>query len=148
MGFDIDTITNKIGGATAKPTADAGLDKERIRTLAEQFESTMISQMLKGMQTSLFENEEEGTSSSGIGPLSDALFGELSQSIAKAGGFGIANAMMGPLTARLQPCRARPISRRPPRRLPLRRRPVVRPPCRSSPHCNRSTRHPFHCPVE
>ncbi len=99
MGFDIDTITNKIGGATAKPTADAGLDKERIRTLAEQFESTMISQMLKGMQTSLFENEEEGTSSSGIGPLSDALFGELSQSIAKAGGFGIANAMMGPLTA-------------------------------------------------
>jgi murein DD-endopeptidase MepM/ murein hydrolase activator NlpD len=99
MGFDIDTITNKIGGAAARATSDAGLDKDRIKSLAEQFEATMVSQMLKGMQTSLFEGEDGESSSSGVGPLSDALFSELSLAITKAGGLGIANAMMAPLVA-------------------------------------------------
>lgn len=98
MANDIATVIKGLGNPTGIPAANGGLDKEQIKTLAEQFESTMVSQMLKGLQTSLFDSEEDGGSSTGVGPLSDALFNELSQAITKAGGFGIANAMTGPLT--------------------------------------------------
>lgn len=99
MAYELDPVSTALTSATAKPTANAGLDKAQIKTLAEQFESTMVSQMLKGLQTSMFDNEENGDASSGVGPLSDALFNELSLAITRAGGMGIANAMIGPLTA-------------------------------------------------
>ena len=99
MAYDIDSAITALTNATAKPPANAGLDRAQIKTLAEQFESTMVSQMLKGLQTSMFDNEENGDASSGVGPLSDALFNELSLAITRAGGMGIANAMIGPLTA-------------------------------------------------
>jgi murein DD-endopeptidase MepM/ murein hydrolase activator NlpD len=95
----IDTVVNGLTSATTKASGNAGLDKAQIKTLAEQFESTMVSQMLKGMQTSMFDNEENGDASSSVGPLSDALFSELSLAITRAGGMGIANAMIAPLTA-------------------------------------------------
>ena len=100
MASEVDTVVNGFTtGAVGKSTANAGLDKAQIKTLAEQFESSMVSQMLKGMQTSLFDNEDNGDSSPNMGPLSDALFNELSLAITRAGGMGIANAMIGPLTA-------------------------------------------------
>lgn len=99
MAHDLDPVATALTNVTAKPAAHAGLDKAQIKTLAEQFESTMVSQMLKGLQTSMFDNEEDGDASSGVGPLSDALFNELSLAITRAGGMGIANAMIGPLTA-------------------------------------------------
>ena len=100
MASEVDTVVNGFTtGAVGKSTANAGLDKAQIKTLAEQFESTMVSQMLKGLQTSMFEGEEGGEGSSGIGPLSDALFNELSLAITRAGGLGIANAIIAPLTA-------------------------------------------------
>ncbi len=95
----LDTVVNGLTSATTKAAGNAGLDKAQIKTLAEQFESTMVSQMLKGMQTSLFDSEENGDASSGIGPLSDALFNELSLAITRSGGLGIANAMIAPLTS-------------------------------------------------
>ncbi len=97
----VDPVVTGIATGAAK-AGNAGLDKAQIKALAEQFESNMVSQMLKGLQSSMFggedEGEDSGSSSSGIGPLSDALFSELSLAITKAGGLGIANAMMGPLT--------------------------------------------------
>lgn len=95
----IDTAIKGLPIGAVKGAANNGLDKAQIKTLAEQFESTMVSQMLKGLQTSLFDSGEDGDSSTGVGPLSDALFNELSQSITKAGGLGIANAMIAPLTS-------------------------------------------------
>lgn len=96
-----DTVVNALTSGVAKTGAatgaNAGLDKAQIKTLAEQFESTMVSQMLKGLQSSMFEGEDSDAGNS-IGPLSDALFNELSMAITKAGGLGIANAMMAPLT--------------------------------------------------
>ena len=99
MAFELDTVVNGLSNAALKPSAAAGLDKAQIKTLAEQFESTMVSQMLKGLQTSMFDNEENGEASSSVGPLADALFNELSLAITRAGGLGVANAMIGPLTA-------------------------------------------------
>ncbi len=99
MAYDLDAVTKALTNTTVKPAANAGLDRAQIKTLAEQFESTMVSQMLKGLQTSMFDNDENDDASSGIGPLSDALFNELSLAITRAGGMGIANAMIGPLTA-------------------------------------------------
>lgn len=95
----IDTVVNGFTSATTKAGGHAGLDKAQIKTLAEQFESTMVSQMLKGMQTSMFDSDENGDASTSVGPLSDALFNELSLAITRAGGLGIANAMIAPLTA-------------------------------------------------
>ena len=101
MATDVTQVIKGLGGTAGKPTAaNAGLDKDQVKTLAEQFESTMVSQMLKGLQTSLFDNEEEdGESSMGVGPLSDALFNELSMAITKAGGLGISKSLTGAITA-------------------------------------------------
>lgn len=101
MGFETDFVPSRASGIALK-SADPGVDKAQLKTLAEQFESMMVSQMLKGLQSSMFEGEQEGSGSSGVGPLSDALFNELSLSITKSGGLGIAKAMMAPLTTQAQ----------------------------------------------
>lgn len=101
MAHEIDTVIGGLTNAAAKAPPNNGLDKAQLKTLAEQFESTMVSQMLKGLQASMFDSEDEGGGSSGIGPLSDALFNELSMTITKSGGLGISKAMMGPLSSQV-----------------------------------------------
>ena len=76
--------------ATAAPA-----QQERLRALAAQFESMLLSQMLREMRASMFDDSEDTGFSTG--PLSDTLFTELSLALSRAGGVGLGQAVMGPL---------------------------------------------------
>ena len=84
------------------PSAAAGLGKpapgqsrEQLRALAAQFESMLMAQMMRSMRTSMFDDGKD--TGFADGPLSDALYGELSLALSRAGGFGLGDAVMGPL---------------------------------------------------
>jgi murein DD-endopeptidase MepM/ murein hydrolase activator NlpD len=68
---------------------------ERLKALAEQFESMLVSQMLQEMRKSMFEDGEGDKSA--LAPLSDTLFSELSLAISRAGGVGFAESITTPL---------------------------------------------------
>jgi murein DD-endopeptidase MepM/ murein hydrolase activator NlpD len=85
------SATGASGGG--KPTAD------QIRTLAAQFESMLLSQMLREMRSSMLDEDEDQASGFGDGPLSDAMTSQLGIALAQAGGIGLANAIASPLTA-------------------------------------------------
>jgi murein DD-endopeptidase MepM/ murein hydrolase activator NlpD len=76
--------------------AARGFDAEKIKALAAQFESMLVSQMLKEMRASMFESKDDG--GAGLGPLSDSLFSELSLAISRAGGVGLADSLIAPLS--------------------------------------------------
>jgi len=69
---------------------------ERVKALAAQFESMLVSQMMQQMRASMFESDESG-SSNDTAPLADALFSELSLAISRAGGMGLADSFIKPL---------------------------------------------------
>jgi murein DD-endopeptidase MepM/ murein hydrolase activator NlpD len=69
---------------------------EQLRLLAAQFESMLLSQMLSQMRSSMFD-DEEGDAGFAKGPLGDAMYSELSLALSRAGGFGLADSMLGPL---------------------------------------------------
>jgi Rod binding domain-containing protein len=70
---------------------------ERLKALAEQFESMLVSQMLQEMRKSMFEDGE--SEKSALAPLSDTLFSELSLAISRAGGVGFAESITMPLVS-------------------------------------------------
>ena len=83
--------------ADAPSQAQAQKTPEQLRLLAAQFESMLLSQMLTQMRSSMFEDDDEGGSGFAKGPLADAMYGELSLALSRAGGFGLGDAMMAPL---------------------------------------------------
>ena len=70
-------------------------DSERLKTLAAQFESLLMGQMMQQMRSSLFDSDEGGDKSSA--PLADALFSELSLAMSRSGGMGLAESFLAPL---------------------------------------------------
>jgi murein DD-endopeptidase MepM/ murein hydrolase activator NlpD len=76
-----------------RPTA------EQIRTLAAEFESVLLSQMLRQMRSSMLDDDEDEASGFGDGPLSDVMTSQLGIALARAGGIGLAGALATPLTA-------------------------------------------------
>lgn len=87
-----------IDGAPA--SASNAASPERLKALAAQFESMLVGQMMQQMRTSMF-SDENGKEDGGSAPLADALFAELSLAMAKAGGLGLANSVMTPLTQQI-----------------------------------------------
>ena len=86
--------TRAISGTSGTPgTPDAS--PERLRALAAQFESLLLSQMLKEMRASMFD--DEGETGLGSGPLADTLFSELSLALSRTGGIGLADSVLNPL---------------------------------------------------
>jgi murein DD-endopeptidase MepM/ murein hydrolase activator NlpD len=81
-------IAGRLDG-TAAPTP------EQVRHLAEQFESLLLGQMLRQMRTSLFDADAD--TGFADGPLSDAVFSELSLALSRAGGIGIGETLMSSL---------------------------------------------------
>ncbi|HVT46350.1 MAG TPA: peptidoglycan DD-metalloendopeptidase family protein [Vicinamibacterales bacterium] len=92
VGTTPDVSATGVSGG-GKPTA------EQIRTLAAQFESMLLSQMLREMRSSMLDEDEDQASGFGDGPLSDAMTSQLGIALAQAGGIGLANAIVSPLTA-------------------------------------------------
>jgi Rod binding domain-containing protein len=90
--------TAALGAAGANPAAtDPHQEVERLRTLAAQFESILLGQMLREMRDSTFD-EDKDESGFGGGPLADSLYSELSVALSRAGGLGVGQAMLEPLT--------------------------------------------------
>jgi Rod binding domain-containing protein len=81
------------------PTAE---ETTRLRSLAAEFEAMLLGQMLKEMRASMFE-EPDSSSGFGGGPLADSVFAELSLALGRAGGFGLAQAMLQPLVRQALP---------------------------------------------
>jgi murein DD-endopeptidase MepM/ murein hydrolase activator NlpD len=78
----------------------AGRNPEKLRALAAQFESLLINQMMHSMRTSVFDDGKD--TGFAEGPLSDSIYSELSQALSRAGGFGLGESLLGPLTRQAQ----------------------------------------------
>ena len=91
------------GAAPAGQTPAAGKaapnNLEQMKSLAAQFESVLLGQMMKQMRESLFsENDEDGKASGfASGPLADQVYSELSLALSRAGGVGLGEALGGAL---------------------------------------------------
>ncbi len=88
-------IVASAAAASESAASAAPAQQEKLRALAAQFESMLLSQMLREMRASMFDDSEDTGFSSG--PLSDTLFTELSLALSRAGGVGLGQSVMGPL---------------------------------------------------
>jgi murein DD-endopeptidase MepM/ murein hydrolase activator NlpD len=88
-----DIIQRPLGAATNPPATDEAASREKLKTLAAQFESMLVSQLLHQMRASMFDDGEDSSNA----PLADSLFAELSLAITRAGGLGFSDAMVEPL---------------------------------------------------
>jgi len=86
-------------GTTTPPTA---ADQEKIRDLAAQFESLLISQLLKDMQASM-AGEEKGEDGFDASPLGDAMNAEFGLALSRAGGFGVGEALSNAMARQVSP---------------------------------------------
>lgn len=98
MAMSINDLITQIQSSQASRQAEgaaghAGSDAEKLKTVAAQFESMLVAQMLQQMRSSMFDDGEDSSSS----PLADSLFSELSLALSRAGGFGFAESMTEPL---------------------------------------------------
>src|ERR1051326_6810125 len=96
-------ITSSLGPASAGQAGSSAKaapnNIEQMKSLAAQFESVLLGQMMKQMRDSLFsENDEEGKKSGFAGgPLADQVYSQLSLALSRAGGVGLGDALSGAL---------------------------------------------------
>jgi murein DD-endopeptidase MepM/ murein hydrolase activator NlpD len=75
--------------ATAKPP----VDRARVAELAHQFESMLMTQMLRSMRQSMLSDQEE-TDGFGKSTMTDAFDSELGQALSQAGGIGLTSILV------------------------------------------------------
>jgi murein DD-endopeptidase MepM/ murein hydrolase activator NlpD len=95
----IDKFSSATGAASAagaRASANAGAtdseERQQIATLARQFESMLIAQMLREMKDSMTPESDEG--GFGADVLGDTVNTEFSMALSKAGGIGLAESLM------------------------------------------------------
>jgi murein DD-endopeptidase MepM/ murein hydrolase activator NlpD len=101
---DVATGTNGIDsvqGDTSAPaatstSASAKQTPEQLKSLAAQFESLLLNQMMNAMRSSMFDDDDKDAGFA-KGPLADAMYSELSLALSRAGGFGLGSSILGPL---------------------------------------------------
>ena len=78
---------------------------EQMKSLAAEFESVLLGQMMRQMRESMFgDNEEDGKSSGfSTGPLADQVYSQLSLALSQAGGLGLGEALGGALVRQASP---------------------------------------------
>jgi murein DD-endopeptidase MepM/ murein hydrolase activator NlpD len=81
-----------LAGAKGANGANGTEERKQIATLARQFESMLIAQMLREMKDSMTPESEEG--GFGADVLGDTVNTELSMALSKAGGLGLAESLM------------------------------------------------------
>ena len=96
-GLDVRADASLRAAAT-DPTARPAGTPEQVRALAVQFESILLSQMLKDLRDSMFDSDDESSGFS-AGPLGDTMFQEFSLALSRAGGIGLAESLVKPLEA-------------------------------------------------
>jgi murein DD-endopeptidase MepM/ murein hydrolase activator NlpD len=88
------------GGIATNGSPDA--ERARVKDLAEQFESMLLSQMLKEMRRGMLsDDEQEG--GLGAGTFTDAMDSQLGLALSRTGGLGIAEILRRAIQDRLQP---------------------------------------------
>ena len=90
--MSVTDVINQIKATGAAPGALAEATPEQLKSLAAQFESLLVSEMLKDLRSSMFESGSDSSTSSA--PLADTLFAELSLAISRAGGLGFGDFMV------------------------------------------------------
>lgn len=97
-------VSSQLAGLQSSGSASlaAGIDRrggaatpEQLETLAAQFESLLLGQILQQVKTSMFEGDGEGRGNSA--PLADAIFADLTAALSKARGLGLADSLLAPL---------------------------------------------------
>jgi murein DD-endopeptidase MepM/ murein hydrolase activator NlpD len=82
---------------------------EQMKSLAAQFESVLLGQMMRQMRESMFDKPDDGESSGfSAGPLADQIYAQLSLALSQAGGLGLSNALGGALVRQAAPEGGRP----------------------------------------
>jgi murein DD-endopeptidase MepM/ murein hydrolase activator NlpD len=100
-----DAVDNVSRGTTPATVAPGGARQderaqqtpEQLKLLAAQFEAMLMGQMLKQMQSAMFDDDSNDDAGFAKGPLGDAMYTELSQALSRAGGLGLTETMLGPL---------------------------------------------------
>jgi len=83
-------------GITATGPASGAIDPAKMKDLATQFEAMLLSQMLKGLQTSMMgDDSADGFKA---GPLGDVMNQELGLALSRAGGFGLGSMLSGAMS--------------------------------------------------
>ena len=84
------------------PNVASPPDQDKIRDLAAQFESLLIAQLMKDLQTSMAD-EEKGEDGFDASPLRDAMNSELGLALSRAGGFGLGESLAGSMLRQVEP---------------------------------------------
>lgn len=84
--------------AAVEPARAATPDAAAVRTLAQQFEAMLLTQMLREMKESMAPDADQGGLGGGI--LGDTMNSALGLSLSGAGGLGLADVLMKALDAR------------------------------------------------
>jgi Rod binding domain-containing protein len=96
MATTLNGIDPVQAAGTPAAASSAQRTPEQLRTLAAQFESMLLTQMMNSMRSSMFDDKDEDAGFA-KGPLADALYGELSLALSRAGGMGLGESLLGPL---------------------------------------------------
>jgi murein DD-endopeptidase MepM/ murein hydrolase activator NlpD len=99
--------TTQVTGA--KPGEKSAPSLEQMKSLAAQFESVLLGQMMRSMRESMFDKtdgDDEKSSGFSAGPLADQVYAELSLALSRAGGVGLSDALGGALTRQAAPTSA------------------------------------------
>jgi murein DD-endopeptidase MepM/ murein hydrolase activator NlpD len=78
----------------ATPAGGKGLDRTKIAELAHQFESMLMTQMLRSMRQSMLSDGESDADGFGKSTMTDTFDMELGQSLSKAGGIGLSDVLI------------------------------------------------------
>jgi Rod binding domain-containing protein len=96
---DPQTVQSLLAGRaiTAAGSSSGAVDPSKVKELATQFEAMLLSQMLKGLQTSMMDGAES-TDGFKAGPLGDVMTQELGLALSRAGGFGLGSMLTGAMS--------------------------------------------------
>ena len=79
-------------GSVAPPMSAAA--REKVKQLAQEFESLLMSQMLKEMRKSMLSEEEDQDPGFGAANMTEMMDTALGAALTRAGGFGLADVML------------------------------------------------------
>ena len=101
------SLDRALGGGVPAPasTTDGtgSPDAEKLRQLAQQFESLLVVQMLQEMRrTVAMDDSGQQGFGFGAGIMNDTMDGELGSALSKSGGFGLTAVLLRALSERLQ----------------------------------------------
>jgi murein DD-endopeptidase MepM/ murein hydrolase activator NlpD len=100
MATIINSSLNADGAGEPTRAGSSEADRAQVRALAVQFESMLLSQMLREMRESMAEDDTEGL---GAPMMADQMNSELGLALSKSGGIGLTNFLLQALQRDDQP---------------------------------------------